>query len=216
MIITRSQLALVTAPNFAFDPAFLGRMADGFTDFIAADGMVAAEDSPGPLTEIHQNAALLNVCIEGAKYRSTLEDQTRAPGIVRLLALTNELDRFCQQKTGISLEHLTGLFEAADQSEAFADASGEQAEQISEAQLSILNSLLDQEQALRVVRLYLDRPEPSDEQIAIAHDAWKRGAATMIRITDLHPADLATIEALERLGDALDDMRELLTREGVG
>ena len=50
---------------------------------------------------------------------------------------------------------------------------------------------------------------------SLPRQAWECGARTLVRTADLPGVDPAIVEALERLGDALDDVRELLEHEAA-
>ena len=118
MILTQFQLTQIRASGFDFNAGFLGRLAAGMQDFFDADGMLAAEESAGPLTEIAENYNLLVEVLEGAEDRTTESDQSRVAGIEHLSGMLEELDDFCRAKHGMSIARLLALRAGPDKYDA--------------------------------------------------------------------------------------------------
>lgn len=213
MILRPDQLDTIREPSFSFEGPFLHRLADGLEEFIAADGMLSAGDSPGPMTELRENHTLLLLVIEGAKLRSTSEDQTRASGIQRLLRVLAELDALCRRMTSLSLAELDAQFVAAEADNKPAD-QGDEAEQIEGCKTSILQSLTTQEEELRRLVLHASVEPLNKAQLPHAINVWQCAARTMIGLVDRGITPWF-IEPLEHLGDALDEVKDLLFRHGV-
>ena len=214
MILRPDQFDAIRARDFDHSAGFLGRLAEALREFIAADGMLAAGESVGPMTELRQNGALLAFVLDRARALTTVDDQSRAPGILRLARVLEELGGLCRRKAGITLAELEAQFVAAEADEAPAE-QGSEAEQIEVRRASILQSLVTQEEELRRLALHASVEPLNEVQLPRAINVWQCAARTMIRITGLSPLDLTLLELLEHLGDALDEVKDLLFRHGV-
>ena len=74
----------------------------------------------------------------------------------------------------------------------------------------LIGTLDQQEEALRRICLYASVRPLEDWQLPLALHAWQCGARTLIRVTDVHGIGPAIVDALERLDNALDDVKHLL------
>ena len=192
MILTKFQLTQIRATGFDFNAGFLGRLAEGMKDFFDADGMLAAEESAGPLTEIAENRALLLEVLDGAKCLTTAEDQSRADGISRLTALILKLEGFCFRKHGMTIAALIVLRSKPDQYDAV-----------------FLNRVADtMAEYIRARAALVAKGEATtlgDEREVYDTTVEAIEAALASPLHD----DPAKAEAIERLQELRDDLREL-------
>lgn len=108
-LLLPSQLDAIRVTSFDFNAGFLDRMATMFDDYLAAGGMLAAGESPGPLTEIAENHALLGEIIAGAERWTNPQDSSRMAGVVRLAEFFPKLDDLCRRLSGMSVRRLREL-----------------------------------------------------------------------------------------------------------
>ena len=192
-ILLPSQITAIRKPSFDFNAGFLDRLAAGMRDFFAADGMLSAAESPGPLIEIAENYNLLVKVIEGAEERTTESDPSRTPGIQRLSDALEELDSLCRTKHGMSIAHLLALRSARDLYDA-------------EFLGKIVTATTDFISAYRAMVATGTVPPAANVQGQIDLVA---NAARHALESPCHD-DPAKAEAIERLTALVDDLRELV------